>query len=621
MPEVKVLLDDTSNGDTWPYDITDYVRMVEGITITRGRADEVSSIDPGTMSATLDNTDGRFSLGSTTGGYGAINIDRRIRVQIKPSGASSYTNRFTGYVQQWPVSWPSGGQDFSTCEITASDLMERLQRHNLRSAVTEWLDAGGSSGAIAYYPLTEANQPALDHLGVGQPPLTNLRTTIPLGWGQGASAPIDAAPGVLFPGGQNASLLSNARGLPLQPVGYVTGAGIGFASVIQTDDLGANWVALLPDWKPLGQLTRWFTLMLDGVIGVVVAIIEGTVAQGSIPVADSNPHAVAVYVDPAGQVTMWVDGALDTSITYPSGPATPTKPMTLARIALAGGTAGHNVGQSHVLLGDSTFNFAAYTSLLANGLATDTATLRVQRYATWAGLSAADMSLTTSIMTETAGLDTTGVAAADAIGQVVNAEGGLWYVNASGLLRFEDRHWRALQPTAQLTIDVDMIDPSTSVTADKQLMINSEDTSRVGGGTYTTTDATSIAMHGLTSASNTGMLVTTDDEVVNRGQWDVSTHAEPAARFGGLQVDLLTQDEATQASFVAMEISTHVAISGLPSQAPVSLSSLFIEGWTETLALDQWDMTINTSSYAAASAWVLEDAVNGVLDSTTRLHY
>ncbi|MFD8531535.1 carbohydrate binding domain-containing protein [Streptosporangium canum] len=59
---------DFSGNGTWT-DITPYVREADGIRITRGRGDEQSDVQPGTMSLTLDNRDRRFTPGLAASPY------------------------------------------------------------------------------------------------------------------------------------------------------------------------------------------------------------------------------------------------------------------------------------------------------------------------------------------------------------------------------------------------------------------------------------------------------------------------------------------------------------------------------------------------------------------------
>ncbi|MFS8200472.1 LamG-like jellyroll fold domain-containing protein (plasmid) [Streptomyces sp. CWNU-52B] len=79
---------------TWT-DISRYVDMVQGITITRGGSDELSETQPGTASLRLDNQDGRFTPGYSGSPYFPFvrrNAPIRISVALIPqrTGAAPY---------------------------------------------------------------------------------------------------------------------------------------------------------------------------------------------------------------------------------------------------------------------------------------------------------------------------------------------------------------------------------------------------------------------------------------------------------------------------------------------------------------------------------------------------
>lgn len=70
-------------------DITSKVRLAEGITINRGRADEAARVDPSQCTLVLDNRDGRFSWRKPDGPYyGIIGRNTPLRVSVRPPGAS-----------------------------------------------------------------------------------------------------------------------------------------------------------------------------------------------------------------------------------------------------------------------------------------------------------------------------------------------------------------------------------------------------------------------------------------------------------------------------------------------------------------------------------------------------
>jgi hypothetical protein len=128
LPTLLVKLDDgTGQVGTFPYDVSAFVRLPGGVSITRGRTDEFNQVQPSTLSIVFDNTTGVFTLGSGT--YG-IAIDQRIQVTETVSGA---VKRFTGYVQDWPVAWPDGSDTFAVATVTAVDRLSRLARRKLQS--------------------------------------------------------------------------------------------------------------------------------------------------------------------------------------------------------------------------------------------------------------------------------------------------------------------------------------------------------------------------------------------------------------------------------------------------------------------------------------------------------
>ncbi|MFK0151205.1 LamG-like jellyroll fold domain-containing protein [Streptomyces sp. NPDC090493] len=79
---------------TWT-DISTFVDLVTGVTITRGASDELSETQPGTATLRLDNADGRFTPGNAASPYSPFvrrNAPIRISVAVMPtlSGSAPY---------------------------------------------------------------------------------------------------------------------------------------------------------------------------------------------------------------------------------------------------------------------------------------------------------------------------------------------------------------------------------------------------------------------------------------------------------------------------------------------------------------------------------------------------
>ncbi|AKN71225.1 hypothetical protein QR97_16690 [Streptomyces sp. PBH53] len=96
---------------TWT-DVTAYTDVVQGVTITRGAADELSETQPGTATVRFDNADGRFTPYSAASPYYPYvrrNAPIRISVAVMPTVSGSA-----------PYPLAMLGDDFSTSQVDTS---------------------------------------------------------------------------------------------------------------------------------------------------------------------------------------------------------------------------------------------------------------------------------------------------------------------------------------------------------------------------------------------------------------------------------------------------------------------------------------------------------------------
>src|SRR6516225_9640444 len=76
LPVIQVLVDWVNNplgsgalaGNNWT-DISTYVRLDQGINLSRGRQDNISAVQPGRCTFTVHNDDGRFTPGASGSPY------------------------------------------------------------------------------------------------------------------------------------------------------------------------------------------------------------------------------------------------------------------------------------------------------------------------------------------------------------------------------------------------------------------------------------------------------------------------------------------------------------------------------------------------------------------------
>lgn len=139
--------------------ITSYVYERDGIDIDRGRADENSTINPGRLSLTLNNRDGRFTPQNPNGPlYGLIGLNTRIRVTVNGSV------RFVGEVVAWPPRWDVTGSDVYM-PLEAAGLLRRLnagvsEPQPLYSPIRRFYEAFEAANPgiiVAYLPLEDGS--------------------------------------------------------------------------------------------------------------------------------------------------------------------------------------------------------------------------------------------------------------------------------------------------------------------------------------------------------------------------------------------------------------------------------------------------------------------------------
>jgi hypothetical protein len=595
LPTPTVLLDDGTA--TFPYDITTYARLADGVKVARGRGDEFAKVQPSTLDLVLDNIDGRFTLGSTSGGYGAINVDRQIQYKETVGGVT--TTRFTGYVQNWPTSWPDGGDQFAVAAITAVDRMPRLSRRKLRSIIEQeyLLDA-----PLAYYTCGEAtgSSRAYDSSGNSQPPLVRALPNADIVFGTATGPGTDDLTAVVID-----DVAANGNMLTAQITGAVVGASVFFS----TTYAGINLLLTTDDGSTVNQI------YIDGT-GKLTTGLGGTTSASVVN--DGDTHHAAWTAS-----GVHLDGIVFDATPFPSQ-TSPAIRLGRASLLSTGATPGPTTFAHLALFSTSptTAHILREYRSGNTGFINDRSDQRISRYAEYGSIAVADQALETGLQTAVPLLTLAGISVADAIGKVEDSEGGVVFVRGDGKFVLQNRQHRALQTAADITLTAIDLGEGASVSTDMQFVTNYMAVTSGTGGVQVVQNAASIATHEQYPV-DLELLVNTDDEALDVANWRVTNYAEPAARLPDVTVDLLTQTQATQQALMALEISDRMTITGMPSQAVngTTTLNLIVEGWTETLTASSWDMAFNTSNFAQSAAWILDDTALSVLGSTTRLGY
>src|SRR5262245_50166648 len=78
---------------TWT-DVTDYIEPADNpVTVTFGRPDEFSQVQPSKLAVRLNNVDGRFTMGNAAGAYYPnVKVGKRVRLSIGYTPKNWVTN-------------------------------------------------------------------------------------------------------------------------------------------------------------------------------------------------------------------------------------------------------------------------------------------------------------------------------------------------------------------------------------------------------------------------------------------------------------------------------------------------------------------------------------------------
>lgn len=630
LPTLLVELDDGTG--TFPYDITEYVSLSSGWSIgPHGRPDELQEVQATSLNLTLDNTDGRFTLGAAlyndtyadTYGETGVHVDQRIRV-TETVGAT-VSRRFTGYVQAWPTTWPTGGGETARSPIVATDMSPRWGRRSMKSVLRQEI---GVDDPYLYYPCDE-QQGSLYADSIGQSDIRLIRAG---GDGQyefGAEypAPTEDTTG---------SAVLYKPGWPAQPA-LRTGQTIQPGSAFTLEAVVTTRPAGSPEWEVFHlsstttQAEVWLTVVVSSGVAGVNALMVGPTGTPAIVSAaapgfeDGEAHHVALTVS-GTTLRVYCDG-VQVGTDGSSAAIGGSDDMRLTSGAYVNSTLdpGDKAALCHLALtlsAPSGARIAAHSDAALNGFINDTSDVRIGRYLDVAGVDPAARDLETGVLSPVPHLDTAGMKVSEALARVVAAEGGVLFVAGDGDVTLHNRHHASLQTSAKMVFAAVDVDPNVAVEADTQRLINVAIYKAVTGAEQEARDNDSVLLHEEWTDS-ADLLVATPDEALARAQWTVALYAEPSPRIPDLTIDLLTSSQSLVEGFLALEVGDRIQVTDWPTQAPGSTLDLIVEGWTEQQSATAWTLTLSCSPWeqAGGAVWILGDATYGVLGSTTRLHY
>jgi hypothetical protein len=634
VPTVKVeIAFSTQPDDPSPVwvDVTGYTRCVtDPISITRGRQDRYETVQPSKLSLTLLNIDGRFTPGNISSPYYPnVKKGRKIRVSVIDNGVTY--RRFTGFIDEWPVTWADASASVSDVRISASSRMARLGRGKVLPSLIELeylLD-----DPIAYYPLSDS-EGATSAGNVSTDVMPQMAVT-PFGGGSNANITFGSATGpstasltsALF---TRVSSTAGAYLLMSSPTLLVDGQNQGtvlleaFFKASAAQEMGicqADQFGFFP-----GQTAYYLGTNASGKLIGVNQGVGGPIytLTSAATVSDGATHHIALreqyngtntiadlFLDGVNVGTTTIGGAWNNSVYRllgGGGLVNSAFAGTLSHVALTWSASTINTARilQHALAGTTGFSGESSGS-------------RLFRLSTYAGVPDIDTEFDAGLSTSMVSQDTSGQVPITLMQDVVATEGGVLFDAGGGDLTFHDRAHR-YNAASVLTLSGNRLQPTLEPRLDDQNLVNDVTASRPGGVSLRAVDLASVAEYG-TYREDISLLTTSDNEVFDAANWRLYTGSTPQVSVPTAETELADATTAQKAAVLARDVSDRITLSTLPAQAPASSMDFFVEGLTETIYADSYRIVFNLSSASLSGVWQLDSPVYSVLGSTTRSAY
>lgn len=588
-------------------DISDYVELDAGISITYGRQDETDQADANQLSLVLDNKDARFTWGNAASPYYPnLKIGRPIRVIVDTPDNPGEV-RFTGFINGWPVEWPMGGDEYAMAAITASSRLSRLGMDAaVRSAVEE---ATLAAEPLAYYTMGEPAESTQANDTSG-----NIVTPLVAGPRDGGFTPVVFGNAV-GPESDGLTAVELAAGLSAQALRTATAP---WPAPLTTLSLSVFVnCPVLPTGTGAVVQVDGFELGFSGSGTAFAGINTGPGILGTTAVGDARLHHLALTYDGA-TMRLYVDGALENS-----GPiGLPGAGSSWIHVLNGGLTGSDPLVVAHAAVLDTVLTAAQIADIADSGLqghAGEDAAERIQRYARWAAIPDDEVVTTPSSITLSAA-ESSGKQVLDLMREVETAEAGVLHDDRLGRLVLEPRGAR-YGAASVLTLDC----ASERVGVDYAPRVGREGMYNLGSatnadGSVTATYANQASREEYGDVTYQVETTAADpDEPLNLIAWVVDANAEPRPRAGSVTVNLLpyiTDTTDDTGTLLALDIGSKVTVANAPSQAPGGATvDYFTEGYRETFGRASWSLSLNLSpSSPTDDVLILDDPDDGLLD-------
>ena len=537
------------------------IRKPLGLTITRGRENELAPVSPSEASFTLQNNDGLF-----TQGVSAYPIRRFVPVRISTSG-----RRFTGYVDSWSVGIQQRGK-LSDCTVQCVD---RKALDDMRTLSGHAREVIATMAPLAYWNLT-GDPTGGQVLGGAAAPLIPRYAGASdgeLGWGSGEVLPGDEAGGVQFTPALDETTQAMTGGYRLES--------------LYTPPTSYSVIVMYGKSLRDGPLLRLGGAKVDMSGGAAFFVTStGSVVplSSSVEVLSIDASGVILSSDPTRQ---YYTPATALSSTQVGGT------MVAGVASWSGASVSHVAVVPRVAPGD----MAALVNRLS--LAPDSPETIVGNLLQLSGAGAATVTRQGSTQS-VVGLPTAGQSAQAVIDQMAFGALARYFIDANGAPCWQS--WDYAPSVVSQPADAGVM-PDLVYEVDISAWVTDVTTSLPSGGSWTFSDTSGIARSSL----DIQHVVATDAEARAVATYIVDRSTDKP-RLKGVSFDLLRLPSGQATTLLGLELGSRVLVSGLPTQLP-SPQTVMVEGISETLTENSWSLTLTTSPspafdwFAWGNAW------------------
>lgn len=556
----------------------------------------------------------------------AVMLDEGTTLSAFTTSPAPIFRRFTGYVDEWPLTWPTGSDATANMSITCSSRRARLGKGApLPSAIRdaylktspdaywpmdEGLDITDQAGRLAYRDITNSGP------WVDTQVLAAFANSVPLLLiiDDGTPGPTDEASLVKFPtfsdpaligtfahyvGSGNTVKINTAGELTIEAVcrlkPHPSDTAPSSASIFQIRSANLLQAIEVTVTTAFSGMTAEMLLRSPTNFAVLDDQLDYYYANGEYDTAtDGEIHHYAVTLTGANTLDAYMDGVHKGTLTLSAGFTFDT-PLT----ALAFGSDTFNMDAwiGHAAIHDRALSAAEVAAHAVGALtATETVQQRLQRLAGYLGVPASEVSAEASVAAAVGPQKQKGRGAVEVIDELAATTSGIAYDRRDGTFYMQARNHRYNQSAAfTLSASAGEIEPDAATAYDDRYLWNTVEITHGDDVPTTAVDDASVEEYGPANPGAFEMVTTSNEEVAAAAANILFLYAEPTTRINTLSVDVMDLSSVQQKLVLAADIGTLFNAASLPFQAPTDPMPLYIEGYAESISKDGHAMTLNTT--------------------------